>query len=149
MTFELPNRIIMSPLTRCRAGEGRVPTDLMATYDAQRASAGLILTEAISVDPMGDGYPDTPGIWSQAQVEGWRKVTTAVHAAGGRIFLQIWHVGRISDPVYLGGELPVAPSAIRPAGHVSGIRPEKLFVTPRALEHSEIKAIVARFRKGA
>ena len=107
----LPNRIIMAPLTRCRAGAGRVPTDLMAEYYVQRASAGLILSEATSVDPMGVGYPNTPGIWSDEQVAGWTKVTRAVHAAGGRIFLQLWHVGRVSDPVYLGGALPVAPSA--------------------------------------
>ena len=108
--LELPNRIIMAPLTRCRAGAGRVPTELMALYYAQRASAGLILTEATSVDPMGVGYPDTPGIWSNEQIEGWSRVTAAVHEAGGRIFLQLWHVGRVSDPVYLNGALPVAPS---------------------------------------
>jgi 2,4-dienoyl-CoA reductase-like NADH-dependent reductase (Old Yellow Enzyme family) len=145
----LPNRIIMAPLTRCRAGAGRVPTDLMVQYYVQRASAGLILTEATSVDPMGVGYPDTPGIWSDEQVAGWKKITTAVHDAGGRIFLQLWHVGRVSDPVYLNGALPVAPSAIASTGHVSLIRPQKPFVTPRALERSEIPGIVAAFRKGA
>jgi len=145
----LPNRIIMAPLTRCRAGAGRVPTDLMAEYYVQRASAGLILTEATSVDPMGVGYPDTPGIWSDEQVLGWKKITAAVHAAGGRIFLQLWHVGRVSDPVYLNGALPVAPSAIAPAGHVSLIRPMKPYVTPRALERHEIPGIVAAFRRGA
>ncbi|MGZ5183313.1 MAG: oxidoreductase, partial [Ramlibacter sp.] len=97
--LELPNRIVMAPLTRSRAaGEGRVPNALMAEYYAQRASAGLILSEATSVTPMGVGYADTPGIWSDAQVEGWKQVTEAVHEAGGRIFLQLWHVGRISDP---------------------------------------------------
>jgi len=145
----LPNRIIMAPLTRCRAGAGRVPTDLMAEYYVQRASAGLILTEATAVDPMGVGYPDTPGIWSDEQVLGWKKVTSAVHAAGGRIFLQLWHVGRVSDPVYLNGALPVAPSAIAPSGHVSLIRPMKPFVIPRALDRSEIPGVVAAFRKGA
>lgn len=147
--LELPNRIIMAPLTRCRAGPGRVPTALMAEYYRQRASAGLILTEATSVDPMGVGYPDTPGIWSDDQVDGWRQVTAAVHDAGGRIFLQLWHVGRISDPVYLKGELPVAPSAVAAKGHVSQIRPKKPFVTPRALEVAEIPAVVEAFRKGA
>lgn len=147
--FSLPNRIIMAPLTRCRAGEGRVPTDLMAEYYRQRAGAGLIISEATSVDPMGVGYPDTPGIWSEAQVEGWRKVTDAVHAAGGRIVLQLWHVGRVSDPVYLNGEMPVAPSAIAASGHVSLIRPEKPFVTPRALATEEIPGIVSAFRRGA
>jgi 2,4-dienoyl-CoA reductase-like NADH-dependent reductase (Old Yellow Enzyme family) len=145
----LPNRIIMAPLTRCRASAGRVPNDLMAEYYVQRASAGLIISEATSVDRMGVGYPNTPGIWSDEQVAGWKKITTAVHAAGGRMVLQLWHVGRVSDPVYLEGALPVAPSAIAPSGHVSLIRPPKAFVTPRALEHAEIPGIVAAFRKGA
>jgi NADH:flavin oxidoreductases, Old Yellow Enzyme family len=99
--LSLPNRIIMAPLTRCRASAGRVPNALMAEYYVQRASAGLIISEATSVTPMGVGYPDTPGIWSDEQVEGWKLVTDAVHQAGGRIVLQLWHVGRISDPVYL------------------------------------------------
>lgn len=145
----LPNRIIMAPLTRCRASAGRVPNDLMREYYVQRATAGLILTEATAVDPMGVGYPDTPGIWSEEQVAGWKSITAAVHAAGGRIMLQLWHVGRVSDPVYLNGALPVAPSAIAPAGHVSLIRPMKPFVTPRALILSELPAIVAAYRRGA
>lgn len=146
----LPNRIFMAPLTRCRADNpGRVPIPLMAEYYAQRASAGLILTEATSVDPMGVGYPRTPGIWSKEQVEGWRLVTEAVHARGGRIFLQLWHVGRISDPIYLNGATPVAPSAIAPGGHISHVRPEKAFMTPRALELGEIPAVVEAFRRGA
>lgn len=147
--LRLPNRIIMAPLTRCRADEGRVPNALMAEYYAQRASAGLILSEATSVTPMGVGYPDTPGIWSQEQVEGWRLVTDAVHAAGGRIFLQLWHVGRISDPSYLNGELPVAPSAIAAEGHVSLLRPKRAYATPRALETDEIPAIIEAYRRGA
>lgn len=147
--WRLPNRIIMAPLTRCRAGAGRVPTDLMREYYVQRASAGLILSEATAVDPMGVGYPDTPGIWSEDQVAGWRRITDAVHAAGGRILLQLWHVGRISDPVYLGGALPVAPSAIAPAGHVSLVRPHRKYVTPRALERGELPGIVAAYRRGA
>ena len=145
----LPNRIIMAPLTRCRASAGRVPNELMARYYVQRASAGLILTEATSVDPMGVGYPDTPGIWSDEQVAGWKKVTTAVHAAGGRIALQLWHVGRVSDPIYLNGALPVAPSALAPSGHVSLIRPQKAYVTPRALALSELPGIIAAYRQGA
>jgi 2,4-dienoyl-CoA reductase-like NADH-dependent reductase (Old Yellow Enzyme family) len=145
----LPNRIIMSPLTRCRAGKNRVPNTLMAEYYTQRASAGLIISEATSVSPMGVGYPDTPGIWSDDQVTGWKKVTRAVHDAGGRILLQLWHVGRISDPVYLDGQQPVAPSAIAPAGHVSLVRPKKEFVVPRALEPKEIPAIVDAYRRGA
>ena len=146
---DLPNRIIMAPLTRCRASDGRVPNAMMAEYYAERAMAGLILTEATSVTPMGVGYPDTPGIWSNEQIEGWKLITQAVHAKGGFIFLQLWHVGRISDPLYLNGELPVAPSAITPAGHVSLVRPQKAFVTPRALELKEISAIVECYRKGA
>ena len=147
--LNLPNRVIMAPLTRCRAGAGRVPTPLMAEYYAQRASAGLILSEATSVMPMGVGYPDTPGIWSAEQVQGWQLVTQAVHAAGGRIFLQLWHVGRISDPEFLGGERPVAPSAIAAAGQVSLLRPKRDFVTPRALETQEIAGIVEAYRQAA
>ena len=145
----LTNRIIMAPLTRCRASAGRVPNELMLNYYVQRATAGLILSEATAVDPMGVGYPDTPGIWSEEQVAGWKKITDAVHAAGGRMFLQLWHVGRVSDPVYLNGALPVAPSEIAPAGNVSLIRPLKSFVTPRALELAEIPGIVAAYRRGA
>lgn len=145
----LPNRTVMAPLTRCRAGAGRVPTPLMAEYYVQRASAGLILSEATAVTPMGVGYPDTPGIWSDEQVAGWKTVTQAVHAAGGRIVLQLWHVGRISDPYYLDGALPVAPSAIAAQGHVSLLRPKTAYVTPRALELAEIPAIVEAYRKGA
>jgi 2,4-dienoyl-CoA reductase-like NADH-dependent reductase (Old Yellow Enzyme family) len=148
--FDLPNRIIMAPLTRCRADNpGRVPTPLMAEYYVQRASAGLIISEATSVDPMGVGYPATPGIWSEEQVQGWRLVTKGVHDAGGRIFLQLWHVGRISDPIYLNGQLPVAPSAIAAKGHVSHVRPHKAYVTPRALELREIPEIIEQFRRGA
>ncbi|MEO9335769.1 alkene reductase [Ectopseudomonas guguanensis] len=147
--LQLNNRIIMAPLTRCRADEGRVPNALMAEYYVQRASAGLIISEATAVTPMGVGYPNTPGIWSDEQVRGWHNVTQAVHANGGKIVLQLWHVGRISDPIYLNGELPVAPSAIQPAGHVSLVRPIKEFVTPRALETEEIADIVEAYRQGA
>jgi len=146
----LPNRIIMAPLTRSRAANpGRVPNDLMVQYYVQRASAGLILSEATSVSPQGVGYADTPGIWSDEQVAGWKKITDAVHAAGGRMLLQLWHVGRVSDPVFLNGDLPVAPSAIAPKGHVSLVRPQREYVTPRALALDEIPGIVAAFRKGA
>ena len=146
----LSNRVVMAPLTRCRAtGGGRVPNPMMRDYYAQRASAGLILSEATSVTPDGVGYPDTPGIWSDEQVEGWRMVTDAVHAAGSKMLLQLWHVGRISDPSYLDGRLPVAPSAVRPAGHVSLVRPVKAYETPRALDRSEIPGVVAAYRKGA
>lgn len=147
--LNLPNRIIMAPLTRCRAEEGRVPGDLMREYYSQRANAGMIISEATSVDPMGVGYPNTPGIWSEEQVDGWKKVTRAVHDKGGKILLQLWHVGRISDPMYLNGELPVAPSAIKPEGHVSLVRPMKEYETPRALETEEVTEIVEAFRLGA
>ncbi|RKP47722.1 alkene reductase [Pararobbsia silviterrae] len=145
----LKNRIIMAPLTRARAGESRTPNALMAQYYGERASAGLILSEATSVTPQGVGYAETPGIWSDEQVEGWKLTTQAVHAAGGKIFMQLWHVGRISDPLFLDGALPVAPSAIAAQGHVSLVRPAKPYVTPRALDLSEIPGIVAAYRKGA
>lgn len=145
----LPNRVFLAPLTRSRASAGRVPNALNAEYYGQRASAGLILSEATSVSPQGVGYADTPGIWSDEQVEGWKGVTKAVHDKGGRIFLQLWHVGRISHPHFLDGELPVAPSAIRPAGHVSLLRPKRPYETPRALDLAEIPGIVADFAKGA
>ncbi len=146
----LPNRVIMAPLTRSRADtKGRVPNALMAEYYAQRASAGLIITEATIVEPMGAGYADTPGIYSDEQVKGWEAIVDGVHAKGGRIFLQLWHVGRISDPIFLDDELPLAPSAIKPSGHVSLVRPKKDYVTPRALELDEIPAIVAAFKTGA
>jgi len=147
--FRLRNRVVMAPLTRCRSSQGRVPNRLMADYYRQRASAGLILSEATSVDPMGVGYPDTPGIWSDEQVEGWTEITKAVHEEGGIMLLQLWHVGRISDPIYLNGQTPVAPSAITPEGHVSLIRPKKTFVTPRGLEREEIPAIIEAYRHGA
>jgi 2,4-dienoyl-CoA reductase-like NADH-dependent reductase (Old Yellow Enzyme family) len=147
--WNLPNRIIMAPLTRCRASEGRVPNKLMAEYYRQRSSAGMILSEATSISAMGVGYPDTPGIWSDAQVEGWKLITSAVHEAGGHILLQLWHVGRLSDPLYLEGKLPVAPSAIAAGGHISLVRPLKEFVTPRALELKEIPGIVEDYRTAA
>jgi 2,4-dienoyl-CoA reductase-like NADH-dependent reductase (Old Yellow Enzyme family) len=147
--LRLPNRILMAPLTRARAGVERIPNALMREYYVQRASAGLILSEATCVCPQGVGYANTPGIWSPAQVEGWKLVTEGVHAAGGRIFLQLWHVGRVSDPSFLNGELPVAPSAIAPQGHVSLLRPQRPFVTPRALDRDEIPGVVEAFRKGA
>ena len=148
-SLELPNRIIMAPLTRCRADEGRVPNALMAEYYTQRASAGLIISEATSVTPLGVGYPDTPGIWSDEQVKGWSNITKAVHANGGKIVLQLWHVGRISDPSYLDGEAPVAPSAIAAKGHVSLLRPLRDYQVPRALETEEIADIVEAYRIGA
>ena len=148
--LRLPNRILMAPLTRTRSsGAGRVPNAMMRDYYVQRAAAGAILSEATSVAPMGVGYPRTPGIWSAAQVEGWRQVTKGVHEAGGIILLQLWHVGRISDPLYLDGALPLAPSAVAPKGNVSLVRPERPYVTPRALATEELPGIVDAFRKGA
>lgn len=147
--FHLRNRIVMAPLTRCRAGAGRVPTALMADYYRQRASAGLILSEATAVDPMGVGYPDTPGIWSREQVEGWKATTRAVHEEGGQIVLQLWHVGRISHPSYLGGAQPVAPSAIAASGHVSLVRPVQPYPVPRALDRAEIPGVIEAYRRGA
>ena len=147
--LRLPNRVVLAPLTRSRASEGRVPNDLMRDYYVQRAGAGLILTEATAVTPQGVGYADTPGLWSDAQGAGWRRITDAVHAAGGRIFSQLWHVGRISDPIFLNGDLPVAPSAIAPAGHVSLVRPQRPYGTPRALELDELPGIVAAYAQGA
>ena len=147
--LELPNRIVMAPLTRMRAFEQRAPGPLNLEHYVQRAGAGLILTEATSVTPQGVGYPNTPGLWSELQIQRWTQIVSAVHHAGGRIVSQLWHVGRISDPVYLGGELPVAPSAIAAGGHVSVLRPQKSFEVPRPLAIDEIPGIVDDFRKAA
>ena len=144
----LKNRIVMAPMTRNRADARDAPHPLNARYYAQRASAGLIVTEGSQVSPQGKGYPGTPGIYSREQVEGWRLVTEAVHARGGHIFLQAWHVGRISHPsLQPDGTLPVGPSALQPAGSAmtpTGLQP---FVTPRALELAELPGIVADFRR--
>jgi len=139
----------MAPLTRCRAEAGRVPGPSSVEYYSQRAGAGLILCEAVAISPMGVGYPDTPGLWSKEQIQGWKQVTKAVHEKGGLIVAQLWHVGRISDPMYLDGRLPVAPSAIAPEGHVSLVRPYKSFVTPRALDEAEIPGIIEDYRQAA
>ena len=146
--YHLPNRLVMAPLTRMRAPDN-LPTDLMVTYYAQRASAGLIVTEASPISTQGVGYPATPCIYNDAQVAGWKKVTEAVHAKKGHIFLQLWHVGRISHPDFHEGALPVAPSAIAPKGDAvtpTGMQP---FVTPRALETDEIQGIVEDYRNAA
>ena len=147
--LELSNRMVMAPMTRCRAIEGNVPNPLAVTYYTQRASAGLIITEGSQVSPQGVGYVRTPGIHSPSQVAGWKKVTDAVHKAGGIIFLQLWHVGRVSHPDFLGGELPVAPSALPVEGEVHTPLGKKKFVIPRALETDEIPDIIEQFRKGA
>lgn len=148
--IELANRVVMSSLTRNRAGEGNVPTDLVVEYYRQRASAGLILTEASPICPEGHGYPRTPGIHTPEQIAGWRKVTDAVHAAGGKIAIQLWHVGRISHPdLQPGGVAPVAPSAIKPAGQAITVEGMKDYVTPRALEANEIPGLLAAYGQAA
>jgi N-ethylmaleimide reductase len=146
----LPNRVVMAPMTRNRAGPGNAPGALNATYYAQRASAGLIISEATQISPQGLGYPGTPGIHSAEQIAGWKSVTDAVHAAGGRMFLQLWHVGRISHPsLQPDGALPVAPSAIAPAGQAMTLDGMKPFVTPRALDSEEIAGIIEDYRRAA
>ena len=146
----LSNRIVMAPLTRNRAGEGFVPGDLNAEYYGQRASAGLIITEASQISQQGQGYQDTPGIYTQAQIDGWRKITAAVHEKGGRIVLQLWHVGRISHvDLQPNGGQPVAPSAIR-AGTKTFVNNGFVDVSePRALEIDELAGIVNDFRQAA
>jgi len=148
--LELKNRMAMAPMTRSRAlVDGNVPNPLAVTYYAQRASAGLLITEATQVSPQGVGYIRTPGIHSLEQVAGWRKVTDAVHAAGGVIFAQLWHVGRVSHPDFHDGRLPVAPSAIGFEGEVFTSQGRKRVVTPRALETEEIPGLVEQFRRAA
>ena len=139
----------MAPMTRSRSVQNNVPNELMATYYAQRASAGLIITEATQISTQGIGYLYTPGIYTSEQVQGWKKVTQAVHNKGGKIFLQLWHVGRISHSIYHGGELPVAPSAIKPRGKVYTSEGMKAFETPRELSIKEIKKIVTEYANGA
>ncbi|PKQ64451.1 alkene reductase [Labilibaculum filiforme] len=147
--IELKNRMVMAPMTRNRAGVGNVPTKLMAEYYEQRAGAGLIISEGSQVSPQGMGYPATPGIYSKEQIDGWKQVTKAVQSKGGKIFIQLWHVGRISHPDFHNGDLPVAPSAICAAGQAFTYEGLKDFVTPRALEIKEIEAIVADFKTAA
>ncbi len=147
--LELPNRIVMAPMTRNRAGEGNVPVDLNVEYYRQRATAALIITEATQVSPGGVGYPATPGIHSVQQVAGWRKVTDAVHAGGGRIFCQLWYCGRISHPDLLDGRTPVAPSAVRPDGEAVTLQGPKPFVTPHPLEPREIERIIDEYADAA
>src|SRR6516165_8983237 len=149
-SLDCKNRIAMAPLTRSRAGPGNVPGALNALYYAQRASAGLIISEATQIAPEGQGYISTPGIHSPQQIDGWKIVTKTVHVAGGRVVLQLWHVGRISHPSFQpGGALPIAPSAIKPNAQAftqNGFEP---IPTPRALETSEIPGIVAQYAQGA
>ncbi|MFV2061416.1 MAG: alkene reductase [Gammaproteobacteria bacterium] len=146
----IPNRIVMAPLTRNRANQDNAPHELHVEYYSQRASAGLIITEASQVSEQGVGYPSTPGIYHPVQVSAWRSVTDAVHAKGGRIFLQLWHVGRISHPsLQVNNALPVAPSAIKPAGDAITYDGPQAYVEPRALEITEINEIVQQFQVAA
>ena len=142
----LPNRMVMAPLTRSRAGAGDAPIDLAVTYYTQRATAGLIISEASQISAQGKGYPKTPGIFTEAQVAGWHRITDSVHAQGGHMYLQLWHVGRISHPsAQIDGALPVGPSAIKPAGEIFTETGLQEFVTPRALDLSEIPGIVQQY----
>jgi N-ethylmaleimide reductase len=147
--LKLKNRFVMSPMTRSRAVDGHVPNPLAAEYYTQRAGAGLIITEATQVSPQGIGYVRTPGIHSKEQVEGWKKITEAVHKAGGKIFLQLWHVGRISHSDFHDGKPPVAPSAIAAEGKTWTQEGQKDYSKPRALDVSELPGIVEDFRRGA
>ena len=147
--LHLKNRVVMAPLTRSRATEDRVPTAMMAEYYAQRASAGLIISEATVISEEANGYLNTPGLFTDAQVEGWKQVTSAVHEKEGLIVAQLWHVGRVSHPDLLNGATPVSSSAVQQAGHVSLLRPKRDYVLPRPLEISEIHKIVEQFKQAA
>jgi len=153
---KIASRIVMAPMTRCRASQpGDVPNEMMAAYYAQRASAGLIITEATQISPQGKGYSFTPGIYSAEQIEGWKKVTAAVHAKGGKIYNQLWHVGRMSHTIFHNGDLPVAPSSVAFEGQVWIYNEQKQqgekvnCPVPRALAKDEIKSIVADYRQAA
>lgn len=149
-SLELPNRIVMAPLTRMRAGANNVPTPLNATYYTQRSSAGLIITEATQVSAQGRGYVRSPGIHSDEQIAGWRSITDEVHNAGGHIFLQLWHAGRTSHPsLQPNGELPVAPSAIAPEGNAYTPTGRQSMVAPRALDTEEVLTVVEQFQQAA
>lgn len=147
---ELPNRIVMAPLTRARAGESRVPNAMMAEYYTQRASAGLIITEATVISPQAIGWPETPGMYTDEMQEGWREIVDSVHNAGGRMYMQLWHMGRASHSDFHDGDLPVAPSAIAIEGdQVHTTTGKKPYEKPRALETDEIPGIVEDYRKAA
>lgn len=147
--LKLKNRVVMAPLTRSRATADRVPTAMMAEYYAQRASAGLIISEATVISEEANGYEKTPGLFTDEQVEGWKLVTDAVHGKNGLIVAQLWHVGRVSHPDLLKGETPVSASAVQQAGYVSLLRPKREYVVPRALEISEIHAITEQYKQAA
>jgi len=145
--LQLKNRIWMSPLTRSRAGESRVPNELMAKYYSQRAGAGLIISEATAISPMGYGWKNAPGIYTDEHVEGWKLTTDAVHRAGGKMVLQLWHMGRVSHPDFLNGELPLAPSAIAAEGESGSLH--KPYVTPRAMTVEDIQNTIKDYAKAA
>lgn len=148
--LDLPNRIVMAPMSRVRATGGLHEANaMMARYYAQRASAGLIISEGVAVSPMAVGYENVPGIWSNAQIESWRQVTKAVHDAGGQIVMQLWHVGHLSHPDLLGGALPIGPSPVACEGHVSLLRPKRPYPVPRAISWSEIPQVVAEYEHAA
>jgi N-ethylmaleimide reductase len=144
-SIAMSNRMVMAPLTRNRSSMEGVPQDINVTYYEQRATAGLIITEATPISAMGHGYPLLPGIYTDAQVDGWKKVTDAVHAKGGKIVIQLWHVGRISHPTLLNGATPVAPSPVKPSGKAFTFNGLVDYVEPRALDASELPGIVADY----
>ena len=147
-TLKLANRVAMAPMTRSMADDALVPTDAMAEYYGRRADVGLIITEATVISPLAQGYPNTPGLYNQAQIAGWQKVTRKVHDHGGKIFAQLWHTGRVSHPVYLNGERPIAPSAVALQGRVprgGGL----VYGLPRAMEEAEIDQVIAQFARAA
>jgi len=149
-SLTLANRIVMAPLTRCMATDNLVPTIQVADYYARRAKSGLIISEATLVRADGQGYPNTPGIFTQAQIDGWHEVTNAVHRQGGKIFMQLWHVGRVSHPIYLDGKQPIAPSAVPLSGRLRRSPTEDLeYGMPRALKTEEIPLIVQAFANAA
>lgn len=145
--LELPNRMIMAPLTRGRSGKHHIPNEMMAEYYRQRASAGLIVSEATAVCPGGFGWVGAPAIYSDEQQEGWRNVTNQVHKAGGRIFLQLWHMGRVSHPDFLDGGLPVAPSAVAAAGEAVTFEGKKPYVVPRELSVADMTLLIKQYAK--
>jgi N-ethylmaleimide reductase len=147
--IEAPNRIMMAPLTRGRATRSHVPTPLMGEYYSQRASAGLIISEATGISQQGLGWPNAPGLWSEEQVTGWRPVVRAVHDAGGRIIAQLWHMGRLVHPDYLGGAQPVSASATTAPGHAHTYEGNKLYAESRALERQEIRKVIDDYRRAA
>ncbi|MCG9596896.1 alkene reductase [Vibrio sp. Isolate25] len=147
-TITLNNRIVMAPLTRCMADNHLVPTQQMVDYYARRADTGLIISEATIIRPDGQGYPNTPGIYSQKQIAGWRKVTDAVHAKGGKIFVQLWHTGRVAHPHFFNGEFVLAPSAIGVEGSVPRMR-ELTYTIPKPASREEIEELVEDYRQAA